>query len=261
MKEQQPYILKKLVIALCCVLATINPFSLKGQDEPDSATTYSDSSVSNTDDENDLQADTKIAGEVTLRNVPDTTVARMKSEKTFAYANDPAYWIRQKRVYKKGFWDYVFDFFTSAGLRIVFYSLLVCLAIFVLYRVVVVNNLFGVNSSKKPRLPTEEPEVVDLSREVIDDRIQEAIDKKDFQVAIRYLFIKTLFALNERNWIQFHPEATNNQYLDQMKTHPQNKDFRFLTQVYEYVWYGKFQITEKQFSLVHSSFKNFQSAI
>jgi hypothetical protein len=78
---------------------------------------------------------------------------------------------------------------------------------------------------------------------------------------VRYLYIKTLYALNDKNWIQFHAQATNNEYVKQMSEHKNINDFRFLTQVYEYVWYGRFEVTEQQFSVVHHNFKKFQATI
>jgi hypothetical protein len=261
MKELQLYILKKLVIGVWCILASVNPIVLYAQDEEDSVSMYSDSAVAVDSDTDSNEIEKESSDEVVLRSVPDSTVERMKREKAFAYANDPAYWIKQKRVYRKGFWDYVFEFFTSSEIRFIFYTLLVGLAIFVLYRIIVVNELLVFKGSKNSRRLSEEPGTAEADRNTVDAKIQEAIDQKNFQMAVRYLFLKTLYLLNDKDWIQFHPEATNNQYLSQMSGHEQNKDFRFLTRVYEYIWYGKFDITEQQFSLVHDSFKNFHAAL
>jgi hypothetical protein len=259
MKELQLYILKKLVIGAWFILASANPIILYAQDEEDSIASYSDSAVAMDSDSNEIAKES--SDEIVFRSVPDSTVERMKREKAFAYANDPAYWIKQKKVYRKGFWDYVFDFFTSSEVRFIFYTLLVGLAIFVLYRIIVVNELLVFKGSKNSRGLSEEAGTAEADRNTVDAKIQEAIDQKNFQMAVRYLFLKTLYILNDKDWIQFHPEATNNQYLNQMSGHKQNKDFRFLTRVYEYIWYGKFQITEEQFSLVHNSFKTFHAAL
>ena len=196
-----------------------------------------------------------------MRTVPDTTVARMKNEKAFAYANDPAYWVKEKKVYKRGFWDYVFDFFGSELVKVLFYILVGALIVFVLYRIIVVNDLLIFYSSKRKRPVSAQPELTDVDPAVIDEKIRDAIDQKNYNYAIRYLYLKTLYVLNDKKWIQFHSQATNSEYLNQMSQHKRSQEFRFLTRVYEYVWYGKFEINEQQFVRVYANFKTFQAHI
>lgn len=245
---------------LFCVIVFLVPFQLNAQDGEDSTESYSDSAFATATDEDQNKAG-KFSEEAIFRSVPDTTVARMKKEKEFAYANDPAYWVKEKKVYKKGFVDYVFDFFQSDLIRWIFYTFLASLIIFVLYRIIVVNDLFIFYSSKKNKKSFEDTTLTEIDPAIIDQKIGEAIGQKNYNAAVRYLYIKTLYALNDKKWIQFHAEATNNEYLNQMSQHKKNKEFRFLTQVYEYVWYGKFDINEQQFSVVHHNFKNFQAGI
>jgi hypothetical protein len=241
-------------------VASFSSTSVYAQDD-DSIFTPEDSTVSvfenNADEE---EQTTQYPDVVVLRSVPDSTVERTKKDKAFAYANDAAYWVKEKKVYRKGFWDYVFDFFTSSQVRILFYVLLIGLAIFVMYRVIVLNNLL-VFKRKGVQGFSDDSGAMRPDRDTIDANIQEAINQKNFQIAVRYLYLKTLYELSDRNLIHFHPEATNNQYLNQMSGHKKNKNFQFLTQVYEYIWYGKFQINEQQFSLVHDSFKNFHTGL
>jgi hypothetical protein len=261
MKEPQRYILKQFSIGVIWILTSVSPLSLHAQDTEDSVQLYSDSVISTEAGMDSDEVTKRYRDEVVLRSVPDTTVERMKRDKAFAYANDPAYWVKQKRVYRKGFWDYTFDFFTSPAVRFTFYMLLFAVVIFVIYRIIVVNDLFVFRKSPKANKLFDDSVTREAGRDMVDAKIQEAIDLKDFHMAVRYLFLKTLYLLNDKNWIQFHPEATNNDYLNQMYAHRQNKEFRFLTRVYEYIWYGKFQITEQQFSSVHSSFKQFHNSL
>jgi hypothetical protein len=261
MKEPQYYIFRKLYLILFCIVAAIVPFQLLAQDDADSTGIYTDTAIVTPTGEDYQKKAGKYSDEAVFRSVPDTIVARMKKEKEFAYANDPAFWVKEKKVYRKGFWDYVFDFFGSDLVRIIFYSLLVGLIIFVLYRIIIVNDLFIFYSSKKHKKIFEENQLTELDPGIVDQKIQEAIDQKNYHAAVRYLYLKTLYTLSDKEWIQFHPEATNSEYLNQMSQHKKNREFRFLTQVYEYVSYGKFEISEQQFTLVHHNFKSFQAAI
>ncbi|MBC7826961.1 MAG: hypothetical protein H7122_04390 [Chitinophagaceae bacterium] len=262
MIELRHYIFRRLSFNFFLLMVCSMPFHLHAQDDTDSILLNSDSAVVASDDDNyDQNKSTRLPEEASFRRVPDTTVGRMKKEKDFAYANDPGYWIKQEKKYSKGFWDYVFGFFESTAVRVIFYILLGGLIIFVLYRVIVLNDLFIFYASKKQKKNFEETPTQELEPGMIDARIKESIDQKQFSLAVRYLYLKTLYALNDKNWIQFHVEATNKEYLNQLSSYKQIKEFRFLTQVYEYVWYGKFDISEQQFLLVYQDFKNFQTAI
>lgn len=258
MKELRYYIHNCFTKGSLCIFILGMCLQLKAQQIDDTILPDPDSSQVSLRLKEDQGVREKISDEVIFRAVPDTTVTRMKGEKEFAYANDPSYWQKEKKVYRKGFWDYFFDFFESRTVRVIFYLFLVTLGIFVLYRVIVLNNLFIFYSSKKHKQLIAQVKSPELDRSNIDQKIREAIEKKDYNVAIRYLYLKTLYTLNDCNLIRYHPEATNSEYLSQMREHKKIREFRFLTQVYEYVWYGKFEINEQQFALVYDSFQNFQ---
>ena len=258
MKELHIHIYRHFFRALTCTFACCSFFCVKAQENADSILAGQHpgerSAIKYENEVHQRKTDQRI-----LRAVPDTTVARMKAEKDFEYANDSSYWVKEKIAYTKGFWDYFFDFFESRTTRIIFYLFLIGLAIFVLYRVIVLNNLFIFYASKRQKKVFVEEETSELDRTTIDQKIEEAIVLKEYSNAIRYLYLKTLFALSDDDLIRYHAQGTNSEYLSQMSRHKKIKEFRFLTQVYEYVWYGKFEINDQQFELVYDSFKNFQS--
>ena len=260
MKAPQYYIWKTFGVLLLSSITVCVPLQLSAQDDIDSAHVYSDSSTTTLTDDSVGNNVEKYSDPV-FRTVPDTTVERLKKEKGFAYANDPAYWTKEKKISRKNFWDYVFDFFASDLVKFIFYVVVGALILLVFYRIIIVNDLFIFYSSRKKRLQGEEPARAEIDRAAIDKKIQEAIDGSDYNSAVRYLYLKTLYTLNDKKWIQFHSEATNQEYLNQMSQHKRSKDFGYLTQVYEYVWYGKFEINAQQFASVHNNFKSFHAGI
>ena len=208
MKAPQYYIWKRLGFLLFCIIVVLTPFQVCAQDDNDSTEVYSDTSISTLRD-GDIPDNIQKYSDPILRTVPDTTVERLKREKGFAYANDPAYWTKERKVYRKSFWDYVFDFFASDLVKMIFYIVVGALILFVLYRIIIVNDLFIFYSSRKKRLQSEEPALAEIDPVAIDKKIQEAIDARDYSSAVRYLYLKTLYTLNDKKWIQFHSEATN----------------------------------------------------
>jgi len=201
-----------------------------------------------------------------LRKVPDSITRKLQKQDDFAYANDPAYWEREpepqieNREPRKGFWDYFNDFFAKSTIRSITYGILIAFFLFVIYRIIVVNKLFLFYSSKKAR-KEETGEAIDIDNDNLDEKIKQAVDVNDYRLAVRFMYLKALKLLNDRQWIRFHAEATNYEYVNQMSNHKLGNDFGFLTRVYDYVWYGEFTLTPEQFEIVNKNFSHFYNAI
>ena len=206
--------------------------------------------------------------------VPDTAVYRqvpgyitdsLKRDEDFAYANDPEYWTKKKEARKerserKSFWESFYDFFSSNTVRTIAYILIGLFILFLIFRVIIQNNLYMFYFSKKLAKTdnTEEPET---DPETLDEKLKKALAENNYRMAVRYYYLKTLHILNERGMIRLHSQATNYQYLHQMSGNRLANEFRFLTDIYDYVWYGEFVLTENQFEVVNNNFRNFFQAV
>jgi hypothetical protein len=196
-----------------------------------------------------------------FREVPDSVANRLKKQKDFAYANDAAYWTREPETEpKKDFWDYFYSFFSQMGVRMIMYGLLIAFFLFIIYRVIVVNNLYMFYRSKKASNTVDEGEG-NIEDDNLDEKINKAIDQHEHRMAVRFMYLKALRLLNDRQWIRFHAQATNYEYVNQMSGHKMSEEFRFLTRIYDYVWYGEFTLTNEQFELVHKNFLHFYNAV
>ena len=212
-----------------------------------------------TNDNQDYDADeenfVRLPDTIELRAVPDTTVARLKASKEFEYANNPAYWVKKERVKaeSKGIGYFLEWLFSSLGVRVFMYFLLAVILLYTFYRIIVNNNLFY--SSTKKQVVSEQVEENEMDDRELDNTIASALIAKEYRKAVRFLYIKTLRGLDEKGWITYHSQATNYEYLNQVRTHPMAADFGFVTRIYEYVWYGGLEITEEQFSMAYSDFQ------
>jgi hypothetical protein len=202
-----------------------------------------------------------------LRKVPDSTVHSLQKEKDFAYANDPEYWVREperqvetRSSSRDGFWSHFNDFFSGKTIRYFTYAILIAFFVFVVLRIIIVNNLFVFYSSKKVKA-AKTGEAVDIDDNDLDERIRQAVAAKDHRMAVRFMYLKALQLLNERQWIKYHADATNYEYVNQMSRHKLAGEFGFLTRVYDYVWYGEFTLTEEQFDVVYKNFSHFYNAL
>jgi len=193
-----------------------------------------------------------------LRTVPDQVVDSLQKTKSFAYANDGSIIEEEKATATQP--DQVYNFFRKKSVRTVSWILLIGFFLFIIYRIIVVNNLVSVFSQKK--LPEEDETAdIDITDESLDDKINRAVNEGNYRSAIRFLYLKGLRLLNDRGWIRYHAQATNHEYVQQLSHYPVAGDFRFLTQVYDYVWYGEFPVNEEQFTRLQSHFNRFYQAV
>ncbi len=211
--------------------------------------------------EEEPEADTPVQPE--LRSVPDSTVNQLKKQKAFAYANDSAYWGKKPEEPAssgKSAWDYFYDFFSNEAVRIIIYIILGVIFVLIVYRIIVVNNLFMTRASRHRKETADEIDI-ELDENNLDARIQAAIQERNYRGAIRFMYIKSLRSLSEKGWIRYHAQGTNYEYISQVNPYGVGNEFRFLTHVYEYVWYGEFALSDEQFDRVHKNFQHFFNAV
>ena len=119
-------------VLLFMLLLMLQPFSLTAQDTTSVLidTETVDTAVSAIE-EPDTAALLDI---ISLRKVPDSTVSAMQKQKAFAYANDPAYWTKQKeKADNADFWYYVGKFLSNKAVRMVFLVIMTALILLALY--------------------------------------------------------------------------------------------------------------------------------
>jgi uncharacterized protein DUF4129 len=71
----------------------------------------------------------------------------------------------------------------------------------------------------------------------------------DFRTAVRKLYVSLLYELSERNLIELEDSATNHEYLSRAsRLSGLAGPMRYLTERFDYVWYGMFQSSEDDFA-------------
>ncbi len=79
----------------------------------------------------------------------------------------------------------------------------------------------------------------------IETLIDEAVGLGNYRMAVRWCFLKSLQWLNRQNKITWRPSKTNVDYQQELKDKDLKEDFVSLSRVFEYVWYGEINPTEK----------------
>ncbi|WP_207512836.1 DUF4129 domain-containing protein [Longitalea luteola] len=257
---------KSIQLIACLAVLLALSAGARAQENDTAAAIVEEALIEETTAAPDAEDTYKLPEPPQLRQVPDSIVNNLKKQEEFAYANDPAYWERdpelprEPRKRNKGFWDHFFNFFSGSTVRTITYGILIAFFLFVIYRIIVVNKLFLFYSSGKTKAVAGGDDM-DIEDENLDEKIRKAIAAKEHRPAVRFMYLKVLQLLNERQWIRYHADGTNYEYVIQMSGHKLGNEFSSLTRVYDYVWYGEFTLTEEQFDIVHKNFSHFYNAI
>ena len=114
-------------------------------------------------------------------------------------------------------------------------------------------------------LKSEEQDPIELSEvdENVDEQtlqsmLDKAVENEEFRVSIRILYLIALRQMDDKQLIQWKLGKTNFDYYNELKSLELKEQFFALTNTYEYIWYGDFELDNKEeFTSYESSFNSF----
>ncbi len=121
-----------------------------------------------------------------------------------------------------------------------------------------VNIFKNNNSSQGFTLGIEQEALENLN---LEELFKQALKENNLHAATRYGYLIALKMLSQNNLITFELQKTNLDYLKELKNKHVKKDFQKLTNYYEFVEYGDFEINTHQFETFHSILKNMSASI
>jgi|GEM_PF-627292 len=186
---------------------------------------------------------------VDIRIIPDEIFDKYKNDPAFNYEGGPREaddwitsirnWIRQQLIILSSTKAY------STLLDILYYGLMVIAILLIIRGLIKADRrglLFGkVKSNEINIIDTEE----DISKIDFDELIANALDSKQYKLAVRYFYLKSLKMLSEKGLIELKNNKTNFQYLKEIKSNQIADAFQVTTNTFEWIWYGDFPVDEE----------------
>ena len=115
------------------------------------------------------------------------------------------------------------------------------------------NFIFRKN---KKTISIEDEEIIENIHEIdFREKLMNAEKNKDFRLAIRYQFLNVLKKLSDKKQIDWNVEKTNHDYLKELQTESSKNNFAELLYIFEYVWYGEFNINEEIYQPLKNKFE------
>jgi hypothetical protein len=91
--------------------------------------------------------------------------------------------------------------------------------------------------------------------------LQLEISSGNFNKAVRILFLQTIQQLANHGLISLHLEKTNSDFLHEIKDTRIRNQFRELTRIYEFLWYGNQAVDQSWFNRIVAQFHLFNDQI
>ncbi len=184
-----------------------------------------------------------------VRLLSNDLLEKYKKDPEFDYDGDPEEsedwitkiknWINQQLAILRSSKTY------STLLDYLYYGLMIAALILIIRGLIKADRrglLFGkINSNEIKMIESEE----DISQINFDELIAAAAERKDYKLAVRYLFLKSLKMLSEKELIELRNNKTNHQYLSEIKNNRISNAFQIATSRFEWIWYGDFPVDEK----------------
>jgi hypothetical protein len=140
----------------------------------------------------------------------------------------------------------------------IFYVVIFLLVVFFIVKAIINKEgswVFG-KSSDKSIIP-----VTDIENNIYDTNfkslIADAEKENNYRLAIRYYYLWLLKTLSEEEIIDYDVEKTNSDYYLEIENKDTKEDFSYTSYLYNYVWYGEFNIDDAQFEKAKKVFTQF----
>lgn len=118
--------------------------------------------------------------------------------------------------------------------------------------------------SNRKNTSLEDPEdfdIVTATPQTFLDLIKNAENAGNFRLAIRYYFLYALNIMSNKKLIKIEEDKTNSEYLNELTDKKINEQFYKVLYVYNYTWYGEFDVSKPQYNTAKSNFNNLLKSI
>jgi hypothetical protein len=154
-----------------------------------------------------------------------------------------------------GWWNWDMDFLTP-----ILWILGIAFVGVILYSLFLKDGVFRRNSKTLNTVSEQVEEDVKPGTDM-DRLIRQALQQRNYRLAIRYQYLNCLYKLADKGLVQFAADKTNYQYVNELTNAQQRNSFAELTLHYDYVWYGEFDIDESIYQKIEPGFTAFFNKI
>lgn len=201
-----------------------------------------------------------------IRKLSDERVKELVENPDYQYIKTPDFenpW----EVFKQMFRDFIMRLFNNDGVPDVYDAIQIGLIIGVLVLLVYIGlraSSTGLFTGKKAMSYNDGAfSVVEEDIHSIDYNklISDAVNRKDFKTALRLQFLRLLKGLADGEHIDWNQNKTNREYYNELKDQGLKSGFKTAYGLFEYIWYGKFELDQTDYTIASKEFDSMNQRI
>lgn len=183
-----------------------------------------------------------------MRQVPDSVVAAMKAKDEFWYAD-----MDFKKKYNEPTNRTNLNWLSSEWFHVLIWTIIIggFAAVLIWF---LINSNVRLFSKRAKALHGDDQLLENIFEINYNEEISKALRESNYRLAVRLQFLRLLKSLAERKAIQYKEDATNFDYILQLKNSAYYNGFFKVTRYYEYAWYGGFAINEELYNTIKKDF-------
>lgn len=147
------------------------------------------------------------------------------------------------------------DFINYKTLEYIVYGFLGVATLYLLIKFLMQSPINSVFKTETKDIDSFQYVEENLTQVNFDTLIADALNETNYRLATRYLYLKSLKLLTNKNIIDWHYDKTNSDYINEIKDENTKSVFKRISYIYDYVWYGEFPIDEAVFIKNKSDFE------
>jgi hypothetical protein len=208
--------------------------------------------------------------DTTLFRTPDKAFFELfRAEKDFDYGAPEKAQLKDNwfRSLLQGLWKVISKYFREvfkvlSALPVFFLIMLIMLLIASVLVISTRTRVYRLFYGDK-RIDAPEFSELDALDEKLDfdEAIRNAVEKRNYRMAIRLLYIKILRALEDKELITYKKEKTGKEYCEELRDKSLSGELARLTMVYYRIWYGNHDPAEDVYMKLAPDFYKYYSGL
>lgn len=152
-----------------------------------------------------------------------------------------------------GFWAILIELLPYIGMII-----LIALLVWIFTKIDS-GTLLGERINAPGILLSDDEELI--KNQDLESLITKALSENNYRLAIRYYYLLILQLMSNKDLINWQVQKTNNDYIFEIKDQETRDRFKKATDLYDYIWYGNFEVDETAFAKAETPFKTLKAAL
>lgn len=210
----------------------------------------------------DLRID---SSRVEVRSIPEQHLESYKSDKNFQYTGQLQEDLSLWDSFWKWFWQKIGALMEKkgfqVGMKIFLYLAPVIIFIYAILRFMGMEKVMLWISGNKNANPAFDIRDDNIYGVDFDQAIEEAVSQGRYRDATRLHYLKTLRNLSDRGLINWTKNKTNVDFARDLSGSALSAGFSDITRIYEYAWYGEFDVSETDYASVNKHFSQFEKQL